>query len=450
MFTLLKYYPEVNPATLKSAIHHLLNIYYELGHPTTKQIIFISSSLETTQMLNDMEINKSLGFTDILTIPTYADYIHFIYTNPILIEQPIKTLFIAIQTYNEKNWFSYDNLISTIYEVYKIDITIPTNEDISNNNSSYMTTVTNTNWKFQKTYILKECNIDKYMYINTEEYALINKIREVIIRGIEKKQERTGISTFALFGGILTFNITHTFPLMTARPHSFRMIFEELMWILRGQTTVNHLEEKKIYIWSQNATTEFIQKQQLNIHLDTGDIGESYGYNMRRYNDSYDQLDATIKLLKQNPDSRRIIINLWNPAAIKRAALPPCLCWYQFFVRKESNFTYLDCQAMNRSSDIAVAGGWNISTAALLIYILAATCNMTPGRLNWVMGDIHIYKNNLDAAKIITARTPNIYPTLLIKKSLNYIEDILTLQYTDMRLINYNPKTPQIKLIMNP
>lgn len=293
--------------------------------------------------------------------------------------------------------------------------------------------------------------INVFSKINWEEQEILDTIGRILENGHERN-ERTSVGTKAIFGGALRFDLKY-FPLMTSRPHSLRIIFEELMWILRGQRNVGILEEKKINIWSPNSTQEFIDKQNLEIPLMAGDIGESYGHNMRHFtgadNREFDQLANVLYLLQNNPTSRRIIICLWNSAGVKRAALPPCLCWYQFFVRKVGDTTWLDCQAMNRSSDILVAGNWNVSTAALLTYILAAATGMKPGILSWVFGDAHIYMNNLDAARQLIQRSPKSYPSLIITKPLATLADIENLQYSDLKLFNYDPIKPQIKMAMN-
>ena len=285
-------------------------------------------------------------------------------------------------------------------------------------------------------------------YVNHQEKEFNNIIKQVL--GGYKSADRTGTGTVRTFGHRLEFSLDN-FPLMTSRRHPLRMIFEELMWVLRGQTQTTILQEKGVNVWNANTTKEFIFKQNLDIDLKENDIGRSYGYNMRTYSEfePYDQLENALNLLKNNPSSRRIIINLWNPANVKKSALPPCLCWYQFFVRKTNNgSTYLDCQAMNRSSDIVVAGGWNIATAALLTYILAQFCGYNPGTLIWITGDTHIYLNNINAAEMLVSREPAIFPKLFINKKLNSLEDILDIQISDIQLINYSPG-PKIKFEMN-
>ena len=292
-------------------------------------------------------------------------------------------------------------------------------------------------------------NIAHFKYLvfeNKQECQLIDIIKDIITNGAIRP-DRTGTGTISNFGNRAEFDLS-SFPLSTARPQSLRWIFEELMWILRGHTDVSILEKKGINIWTPNSTKEFIDKQNLDVQLEAGNLGESYGHNMRNYA-GCDQLAGALNLLKSNPTSRRIIINLWNSASVKRSALPPCLCWYQFYVREINNEIYLDCQAMNRSSDIVVAGGWNVTTAAMLVYILAAACGYKPGKLIWITGDTHIYTNNVNAAKQLMERVPVTYPKLFITKNISTLADILELEYADLTLIGYRPVKPQIQMQMN-
>jgi thymidylate synthase len=282
-----------------------------------------------------------------------------------------------------------------------------------------------------------------YRYKNTEEQNFLNVIKDVIQKGT-LSTDRTGCGTIRSFGFKLEFDLI-SFPLMTTRRHPFKWIFEELMWVLRGQRDVSILEKKGINIWTPNSRADFIKKQNLDIYLEEGDIGLSYGFNMRKFSEeNYDQLANVIFLLKNHPDSRRIIINLWNPVNVKKSALPPCLCWYQFFVRGN----YLDCLAMNRSSDIAIAGGWNIATASLLVYMLSSLCGYSPGRLTWIAGDTHIYNNNIATAKLYSDRSPMPFPKLFIKKKLNTLEDMLALEFSDVKLMCYHG-AKALKFLMN-
>lgn len=352
----------------------------------------------------------------------------------------------------------YDMFITKIADDFKCDLTIDFTKysfKQQTYNDKFIDDILE-NCKKSADPVLSNIRLDYMVYKNKSEQQLLDTIKDILIYG-SLRNDRTGTGTISGFAYTIPFDLVN-FPLMTSRPHSLRWIFEELMWILRGQTDVNILENKGINIWTPNSTKEFINKQKLDINLAAGCIGESYGHNMRNYgaditkpeSTGYDQLAYVIDLLKNNPTSRRIIINLWNVASVKRSALPPCLCLYQFYVRTtNTSLKYLDCLAYNRSSDIVVAGGWNVATAALLVYILAAACDYKPGKLMWMAGDTHIYNNNIDAAYKLIERTPKNYPKLFITKKISTLDDILNMEFSDLKLINYTPNKPQINLCMN-
>ena len=261
----------------------------------------------------------------------------------------------------------------------------------------------------------------------------------------------------SLFSRELRFDISkYQIPMMTTRPLSLRIIFEELMWVLRGQTDNKILNEKKINIWNYNTTREFLDKQNLK-HLPEGDIGASYGFQMRYYGEKYtdckekyendlngfDQLVYVIDLLKNNPTSRRIIINLWNPSQLHEMTLPPCLYGYQFYV----NDNKLSCKLIQRSSDIALAGSHNCASGALLTFMLCNITGLEPGELIWSPSDIHIYLNQIESVKEQILRIPKPFPVLkIIKKPKN--NNIRNFEFDHLCLINYDPH-PIIHFAMN-
>jgi thymidylate synthase len=215
------------------------------------------------------------------------------------------------------------------------------------------------------------------------------------------------------------------------------------MWFLRGQTDVNILRDKNIHIWDGNSTREFLDNNGF-YHLPEWEIGKSYGYQFRNSGGHVDQLQNTINLIKSNPTSRRIIINLWNPTEIDEMALPPCLMMYQFYV---TDGKYLSCKATQRSSDISLAGGWNIATISLFTIMMAHVCELKPKEIIWSIGDAHIYLNQIDAVKTQLQRLPRPFPTLHVIKSPEN-NDITKFEYNHFRLDNYTPHPP-IKLSMN-
>lgn len=346
-------------------------------------------------------------------------------------------------------WFLENRLVSDIYHTlingdYKCDNFIPFMK-------KHILEV-----PFEEIYKTNVFTITHYHCDNKEEQQILNILREIIDNG-NHREERTGTGAVSHFGFRAEFDLSNnTFPLMTTRNHSLKWIFEELMWILRGQTDVSILEKKGINIWSPNSSQDFINKSKLDISLFQGDIGATYGFQMRHYGADYvnckskytsgvDQLSYVVDLLRNNPTSRRIIISLWNPNDLKKATLPPCLLWYQFYVRNG----YLDCQFMNRSSDTSVAGGWNVCTASLLVYFLANLTDIKPGRLIWVLGDAHIYKNNVSATKELLKRRPTQFPKLFLNKKLTSLDDIMNLKFEDIKLVGYKPQRPNISFAMN-
>ena len=268
-----------------------------------------------------------------------------------------------------------------------------------------------------------------------------------------EKNDRTNIGTISSFGHTLYISLMdNIFPLMTTRNIWLKGLFEELMLYLRGQTNSKILELKGVNVWKGNTTREFLDKRGLN-HLPEGDMGSSYGFLMRHYGAKYincetdykgqgfDQLEWLINEIKTNPDSRRLIINLWDPSQIHNMALPPCLYQYQFYIHNNT----ISCMATQRSSDIMTALGWNIAQISLLTILIGKVCNLSPKYIMWNAGDAHIYKNLIQQAKKQIERKPYLFPKLYIKNIKNNITDY---EYDDLELINYTPH-PKIDVIMN-
>ena len=231
-------------------------------------------------------------------------------------------------------------------------------------------------------------------YSNVEEQNFLLLLRKIILQG-EKRFDRTHVGTLSLFGEQLTFDLTNgKFPLLTTRKMYIKGIFEELMLFIRGETNTKILEEKNVNVWKGNTSREFLDGCGLQ-HLPIGDMGHSYGFSMRHFGADYidctkdytgqgfDQLFWVISEIKKNPHSRRLIISLWEPNHMQNAALPPCLYNYQFYVEGQ----YLSCKMTQRSSDVAVAGGWNIITGTLLTIMIAHVTELNPKKLIWSLGD---------------------------------------------------------------
>lgn len=291
----------------------------------------------------------------------------------------------------------------------------------------------------------------RYTIPNTDEVQCIDIMRNIIQYG-NFKSDRTGVGTMSVFGRQLRFNLRKgTFPLMTTRKMFLRGIFAELMLFIRGQTDNQILEDQKISIWRGNTTREFLDARKLQ-HLPVGDMGASYGFLFRHFGAKYencntdytgkgtDQLTNVINTIKTNPNDRRMIISLWNPAGLDECPLPPCLYNYQFYVHNKE----LYCMMTQRSSDFVVAGGWNIATGALLTYLIASVCDLTPGELIWNIGDTHVYNNLIEQARKQTEREPRPYPKLFINKK----ENIEEYEFQDLELLCYDPH-PSIEMVMN-
>ena len=290
----------------------------------------------------------------------------------------------------------------------------------------------------------------RYMTRNYEELAIIDLFKELLVGN--SRSDRTMVGTISLFGRQLKFDLTNgQFPLMTSRKMFLRGIFEELMFYLRGQTNNKILEEKKITVWSANTTREFLDKRGLH-DLPEGDMGHSYGFSFRHFGAEYincltdytgkgfDQLEWLINEIKTNPTSRRLRISLWEPNHAHRAALPPCLEQYQFYVHDG----YLSCMMTQRSSDVGLAGGWNIATGALFTILLAKVTDLQPKELIWNIGDIHVYQNGIQALIEQITKPVYIFPKLLIKNKKN----ITDYEYQDLTLLCYR-HGPNIKFPMN-
>lgn len=299
----------------------------------------------------------------------------------------------------------------------------------------------------------------------TTEHNYLNLMRTILETG-QSNDDRTGVGTLSIFGAMLKYDLRDTFPISTTKRIFFRAVFEELMLYLSGKTDNSILQAKDIHVWDGNTSRAFLDKRGLQ-HYPEGDMGQTYGFNMRHYGGQYtdcktiypesygyDQLANVIHLIKNDPYSRRIIIDLWDPANIDKASLPSCLCKYQFNVnvaKKELNLAiYL------RSSDYFLANNWNTCTGALFVHLL---CNLdgidlVPGELTVFIADAHIYKSHIEQVKQNLERSPYPYPKLIVKGYNNgganantKRKDILEFKFDDIELIGYKAH-PNIKAEM--
>jgi thymidylate synthase len=286
---------------------------------------------------------------------------------------------------------------------------------------------------------LHNATVNIYRTKNSEENAFLALMKKCIEQPL--RPDRTLTGCYSLFGANLSFDCSKSFPLLTTRRMFLRGVFEELMFMMRGETNSAILESAGVNAWKLNSTREFLDKCNLQ-HLPVGDIGPSYGFCMRYYGANYidcytnytgqgfDQLYWVINEIKKNPTSRRLIINLYDPTKLTAAPLPPCLFCYQFYVSDG----ILNLQMTQRSSDIMIAGGWNIATGALLLNIMALECDLAVGRLLWNIGDVHVYANIYNECNLQLTRDPRVFPKLYINK-----RDILKYMWSDITLVNYVP-----------
>ena len=282
-------------------------------------------------------------------------------------------------------------------------------------------------------------------YVNQEELNYLEIMKNIIQDGV-LRGDRTGTGTYSLFGKQLKYDLRTTFPISTTKKIFLRAVFEELMLYLRGQTDNKILNSKKINIWNGNTSRDFLDKRGLT-HYQEGDMGETYGFNFRHFGGEYqgcqneydssvgyDQLQNVINLIKYNPESRRIIINLWNPQTLHKAALPSCLCMYQFYVNTVSK--ELNLMIYIRSSDYFLANNWNTCTGALLVHMLChlKDIDLTPGELTVTTGDTHIYQNHREQVKLNLDRITQPFPKLVVLEEKDNIEDF---EFSDFWLVGY-------------
>jgi thymidylate synthase len=259
--------------------------------------------------------------------------------------------------------------------------------------------------------------------------------------------DRTGVGTLSLFGEQLRFDLTAGFPAITTKKLMWRSVVAELIWFIEGSCDERRLteiqfgtrDESKKTIWSANATADYwIPKARFD-----GDLGRVYGVQWRKWKNSYgeeiDQLENLIKGLKTDPNSRRHIISAWNPGELDKMALPPCHAFMQFYLRNN----VLSCQMYQRSADVFLGVPFNIASYALLTHLIAKEIGAGVGELILTFGDVHIYKNHIDAVKEQMTRKPYDFPTL----DINNVNSLYSVTVDDCKLVNYNSH-PTIKADM--
>jgi len=255
----------------------------------------------------------------------------------------------------------------------------------------------------------------------------LNLMQHVLDNGV-KKADRTGTGTLSVFGHQMRFNLSEGFPVITTKKLHLRSIIHELLWFLKGDTNIRYLKDNGVSIWDEWADEK-------------GELGPVYGYQWRSWptpDGRYiDQINQVVHQIKNNPDSRRIIVSAWNVGHIEQMALPPCHALFQFYVADGA----LSCQLYQRSADIFLGVPFNIASYALLTMMMAQVCGLKPGDFIHTFGDAHLYLNHLDQARLQLSREPKALPAMKMNPD---VKDIFGFRYDDFELVNYDPH-PHIK-----
>lgn len=280
--------------------------------------------------------------------------------------------------------------------------------------------------------------------------------QEILNNGIFK-EDRTSTGTYSIFGYQMRFNLAAGFPLLTTKKVHLKAIIYELLWFLKGDTNIRYLVTNGVNIWNewpyeiykessdyQNETlSEFIEKVKADEEFARkyGNLGPVYGKQWRSFegkdNRVVDQIARVINEIKNNPDSRRLIVCAWNAAEVDDMALPPCHLLFQFYVVNNK----LSCQLYQRSGDVFLGVPFNIASYSLLTMMIAHICNLELGDFVHTIGDAHIYANHLDQIKLQLSREPRSLPKIIIKRRVEKIDEF---DYNDFELVDYNPH-PVIK-----
>jgi len=262
-------------------------------------------------------------------------------------------------------------------------------------------------------------------------------LKHIIANGIEKG-DRTGTGTKSIFGYQMRFNLQDGFPLVTTKKVHLKSIIYELLWFLKGDTNIGYLKENGVRIWNEWAD-------------ENGNLGPVYGHQWRNWNsEEIDQIKELIRTLRNDPNSRRMLVSAWNPSVLPdtsksfsdnvangKAALPPCHAFFQFYVADNK----LSCQLYQRSADVFLGVPFNIASYALLCMMVAHVCGLEYGDFIHTFGDVHIYNNHMEQVELQLSRDIRALPEMILNPGIKSIEDFT---FEDFTLENYNPH-PAIK-----
>jgi thymidylate synthase len=258
-------------------------------------------------------------------------------------------------------------------------------------------------------------------------HAYHQLLKHILDHGVQK-DDRTGTGTISVFGYQMRFDLQEGFPLITTKKLHLKSIIHELLWFLAGDTNVKYLQENGVRIWNEWADEH-------------GDLGPVYGKQWRSWTGPdgqvIDQIERAFYLIKEQPHSRRIIVNAWNVGELDQMALTPCHALFQFNVANGK----LDCQLYQRSADVFLGVPFNIASYALLTMMMAQVCNLQPGTFVHTFGDVHLYSNHIEQARLQLTRTPRTLPRMYLNPE---VRNIFEFRFDDFRLDGYDPH-PHIK-----
>ena len=255
----------------------------------------------------------------------------------------------------------------------------------------------------------------------------LDMLQTIMDHGVEKS-DRTGTGTLSIFGYQNRYALQDGFPVLTTKKLHLKSIIYELLWFLRGESNIGYLKEHAVRIWDEWAD-------------ETGELGPVYGVQWRSWpaagDRTIDQITQVVEQIKKNPDSRRLIVSAWNVGEVERMALPPCHLLFQFYVANGK----LSCQLYQRSADVFLGVPFNIASYALLTMMFDQLCDLEPGDFVHTFGDLHLYRNHLDQARLQLTRQPYPLPKMKINPT---VKSIFDFQYEDFELVNYQAH-PHIK-----
>jgi thymidylate synthase len=257
--------------------------------------------------------------------------------------------------------------------------------------------------------------------------AYLDLLQHILDNGT-RKTDRTGTGTLSCFGYQMRFDLADGFPLLTTKKLHTKSIIHELLWFLQGDTNIAYLKENGVRIWDEWADAD-------------GNLGPVYGKQWRSWaapdGRTIDQISELVNMIKRNPDSRRLIVSAWNPADVPGMALPPCHCLFQFYVADGK----LSCQLYQRSADTFLGVPFNIASYALLTLMIAQVCDLEPGEFIHSFGDVHLYLDHIEQAKLQLTREPRALPVMRIDPA---VKELFAFRFEHFTLENYDPH-PHIK-----